>query len=138
MLMAKEEERREKEMDSEDEEIVFVGRDGKMQDVPPSPASLSASMMSETEVDKEREGDVRRGKLGDEALIFESREGEHGAAFGRWLVHSIGAYYCLKTWSVTVGEPARREAYVGIKDGNAKFDKIGEKVVLPRPLWGLV
>lgn len=31
----------------------------------------------------------------------------------RWLVHSIASYYGLHTWSITVGEPARREAYVG-------------------------
>ena len=33
----------------------------------------------------------------------------------RWLVHSIASYYGLHTWSVTVGEPARREAYVGFR-----------------------
>ncbi|EGC48628.1 conserved hypothetical protein [Histoplasma capsulatum var. duboisii H88] len=32
----------------------------------------------------------------------------------RWLVHSLASYYGLRTWSVTVGNPARREAYVGI------------------------
>ena len=33
----------------------------------------------------------------------------------RWLVHSIASYYGLHTWSVTVGDPARREAYVGFR-----------------------
>ena len=31
----------------------------------------------------------------------------------RWLVHSIATYYDLRTWSVTVGDPARREAMSG-------------------------
>ena len=30
-------------------------------------------------------------------------------------MHSIASYYGLYTWSVTVGEPARREAYVGFR-----------------------
>lgn len=56
----------------------------------------------------------------------------------RWLVHSIGSYYGLRTWSVTVGDPARREAYVGIKQmrtGNRPVSAGGE---LPRPLWNMV
>ena len=66
--------------------------------------------------------------------------------FRRWLVHSIASYYGLKTWSVTVGDPARREAYVGINDDakmkgfvsgpNALVSDAGG--LLPRPLWGLV
>lgn len=38
-----------------------------------------------------------------------------GFSTSRWLVHSIASYYGLHTWSVTVGEPARREAYVGFR-----------------------
>ena len=50
----------------------------------------------------------------------------------RWLVHSIAEYYGLRTWSVTVGDPARREAYVGIK-GPDKGESV--RVELPRPLY---
>ena len=57
----------------------------------------------------------------------------------RWLVHSIGTYYGLKTWSVTVGDPARREAYVGINDVNKKaMARSVDNGLLPQPLWGLV
>ena len=59
-------------------------------------------------------------------------------------MHSIASYYGLKTWSVTVGDPARREAYVGIDDAKAKDLVSGADAMvlgaggLPRPLWGLV
>jgi hypothetical protein len=62
----------------------------------------------------------------------------------RWLVHSIAAYYGLSSRSVTVGNPARREAYVGIKAKEVMM-KTGRRVSspaleadLPRPLYGLV
>ena len=57
--------------------------------------------------------------------------------FSRWLVHSIASYYGLRTWSITVGDPARREAYVGIKQMKTSrlVSADGE---LPRPLWCMV
>ncbi|KAL8743177.1 MAG: hypothetical protein Q9190_004442 [Brigantiaea leucoxantha] len=112
------------EMDSEDEEIVFVGRNGQMHDMPPSPRANKNDLYGE---------DGERNKL-----VFYSSPDDHGASFGRWLVHSIAAYYDLTTWSVTTGNPARREAYVGIK----QTDFCGRTALaagkLPRPLWGLV
>jgi hypothetical protein len=49
--------------------------------------------------------------------MWESKIEEHltDRHDSRWLVHSIASYYGLHTWSVTVGEPARREAYVGFR-----------------------
>ncbi|KAL8829730.1 MAG: hypothetical protein Q9170_006050 [Blastenia crenularia] len=108
------------ELDSEDEEIVFIGRNGQMHDVPQSPHAAR---------DDFDEDDIQRDKL-----VFDSLADDHGAGFGRWLVHSIAAYYGLNTWSVTVGHPARREAYVGLKTGRP-VTPIG---ALPRPLWGMV
>lgn len=103
------------EVDSSDEEeIVFVGRGGKMRD-------------------GERD---RGGREKSEVMLFEAAEEDQGGAFGRWLVHHIGVYYGLRTWSVTVGEPARREAYVGLKEGRGKGARKG--CGMPRPLWGLV
>ncbi|KAH8787614.1 R3H-associated N-terminal domain-containing protein [Hyaloscypha finlandica] len=122
----KEFERREREkdgreeelgMDSEDEEIVFVGRNGVMSD----------------EQRKTVEEELER-----EKMIFDALEGDRGASFGRWLVHSIAAYYGLSSRSVTVGNPRRREAYVGIREmkaGRRLSDVSGE---LPRPLWGMI
>ena len=55
------------DMDSEDEEIVFVGRNGQMNDTPLSPHS-NGSMEEET---------VKRDKL-----VFDSLADDHGASFG--------------------------------------------------------
>ncbi|KAL5385593.1 hypothetical protein DPSP01_004706 [Paraphaeosphaeria sporulosa] len=102
--------------DSSDDEIVFVGRNGKMSD-----------LRSPTEAPCKRE-----------IMLFETAEEDQGGSFGRWLVHHIGVYYGLKTWSVTVGDPARREAYVGLKDAKMRTGRNGACGPLPRPLWGLV
>jgi len=107
--------------DSEDEEIVFVGRDGRMNDVPSSPTY-------------DAEEELERCKL-----VFNSLADDHGASFARWLVHSLGDYYGLRTWSVTVGNPARREAYVGIHDIDMKSGRRPtSRRPLPQPLWGMV
>ncbi|PNS20152.1 hypothetical protein CAC42_5602 [Sphaceloma murrayae] len=97
--------------DSEDE-IVFVGRKGGMRD------------KKRTKSEGERM----------ERLIFQSSERDQGASFGRWLVHSIANYYGLETWSITTGDPARREAYVGLKP-EARTEA---KMELPQPLWVIV
>lgn len=124
------------EPDSEDEEIVFVGRNGAMSD----------------ERWKSKQDEV----LEKDKLIFQSLVDDHGAAFGyetflltdfvfvltalsrRYLVHSIAQYYGLKTWSVTRGQPARREAYVGLKT-DPKTRRPGlTRTEMPRPLWAVV
>ncbi|KAE8308517.1 R3H-associated N-terminal domain-containing protein [Aspergillus transmontanensis] len=88
--------------DSEDE-VVFVGRNGQMHDSPERKKKLQ-QMREAMHANRERDG---------EKLVFESLVDDRSSGFGRWLVHSIASYYGLHTWSVTVGEPARREAYVG-------------------------
>ncbi|OJD22066.1 hypothetical protein ACJ73_06592 [Blastomyces percursus] len=100
----------EKERDSDDDEIVFVGRRGQMRNAYTNqpgdkgcPRRMNHSDMDH--LNKEKDG---------EKMVFESLEDDRAAGFGRWLVHSIASYYGLRTWSVTVGNPARREAYVGI------------------------
>lgn len=105
--------------DSEDDEIVFVGRNGQMND-------LQASKEAE--------------KIKRELMLFETPEEDVGGSFGRWLVHHIGVYYGLNTWSVTVGNPARREAYVGLKGPKLKTGGGNQQLCrpLPRPLYGLV
>lgn len=127
------------EVDSEDEEIVFVGRNENLDD------TLTSSEASFYFVEDENPTD---------RLIFDSMADDHGASFGyvlqiidfihhptnlfrRWLVHSIGAYYGLRTWSVTVGDPARREAYVGINPTKCAAS-VFPSATLPRPLWGMV
>lgn len=103
--------------DSSDDEIVFVGRNGQMSDAR-SPTSRAA---------------IKR-----EIMLFETPEDDNGGAFGRWLIHHIGVYYGLKTWSVTVGSPARREAYIGLKESRMRTGRMVSGGALPRPLWVLV
>lgn len=113
---------------SEDDEIVFVGRNATMSD--------------------DRSADSRLKTLKKDKLIFESLVDDHGASFGygykvvlsddvltcpsRYLVHAIAQYYGLKTWSVTTGDPARREAYVGLEG------MVTTRPILPQPLWLVV
>jgi hypothetical protein len=54
------------DLDSEDEEIVFVGRNGQMNDMPASPLSKGVE-----------EEDIKRDKL-----VFDSLVDDHGASFG--------------------------------------------------------
>lgn len=123
-------------VDSEDEEIVFVGRNGSMSD--------EVRDCVEEELEREK-------------LIWESLADDRGASFGyvhrgglanktcmlimdfrRWLVHSIAEYYGLTSRSITVGNPARREAYVGIDLESVQRPVTPEKIELPRPLWCMV
>lgn len=128
--------------DSEDEEIVFVGRNGAMSDDRKRSKSV-ASDDSSTSISSD--------DLAKERMILESLVDDRSAAFGyvyasalmnsdcsltivrRWLVHSIATYYGLETWSVTKGSPARREAYIGLKD-----KAVPTFAELPRPLYVLV
>ncbi|KAF2199210.1 hypothetical protein GQ43DRAFT_442692 [Delitschia confertaspora ATCC 74209] len=105
------------DVDSSDEEIVFVGRNGQMSDM--------------------RGRSKSRRHLEREMMIFDSLEGDQGASFGRFLIHHIGNYYGLRTWSVTVGNPARREAYIGLRENKAKSGRCAPAVLspMPRPLW---
>ncbi|KAL3460524.1 R3H-associated N-terminal domain-containing protein [Aspergillus heterothallicus] len=128
--------------DSEDE-VVFVGRNGQMHDSPDRKAKLQTM----------RETMTSHNECHGEKMVFESLVDDRAAGFGRWLVHSIASYYGLHTWSVTVGSPARREAYVGIhpqspggRDGlwtsrpvSCRTEALiqpGEE--LPLPLWSQV
>ena len=55
------------ELDSEDENIVFVGRNGQMHDMPPSPKSKNS--MDENDIERDR-------------LVFDSLANDQGAKFG--------------------------------------------------------
>lgn len=107
--------------DSEDDEIVFVGRNGQMNDLRESSSTSPTTVAAKKEL-----------------MLFETPEEDVGGSFGRWLVHHIGVYYGLKTWSVTVGNPARREAYIGVKSPKVRAGNGAVCSPLPRPLYGLV
>ena len=59
--------------------------------------------------------------------------------YRRWLTHSISDYYGLDSKSVTVGSPARRVVYVGVKQvglrGGKHAASASVRLVLPPPLW---
>ncbi|KAK0124824.1 hypothetical protein ONS96_008705 [Cadophora gregata f. sp. sojae] len=112
-------------LDSEDEEIVFIGRDKDGKGI---------TMSDEVK-------DVVEEELQREKIVYEGLEGSPSGGFARWLVHSLAGYYGLLSWSETrEGAPRRRVAFVGVKGGNGNGKK-GENFGvddLPRPLWGMV
>ncbi|OJD10209.1 hypothetical protein AJ78_08687 [Emergomyces pasteurianus Ep9510] len=99
----------EKEFDSDDDEIVFVGRRAQRQDTP-----VGHTKDQDRSRKPNRSNNDGLDEKDSEKMVFESLEEDRAAGFGRWLVHSLASYYGLRTWSITVGNPARREAYVGI------------------------
>ncbi|KAM5468197.1 hypothetical protein MauCBS54593_004938 [Microsporum audouinii] len=111
--------------DGDDDEVVFTGR--KMQQSTVQKQQPSSSLHA----------------LSGEKMVFESPAEDRAAGFGRWLVHSLASYYGLRTWSVTVGNPPRREAYVGIDEfsqnlllaAGGRLSDNKPDGILPRPLW---
>lgn len=112
----------EDESDESDDEVVFVGRKKA-----PAPAGQRDAW-------KSAHREVRDGPAVDRGMVFDSspEDDEGSSAFKRWLTHSISDYYGLVSRSVTVGSPARRCVYVGVRDVDLKI-----RTALPRPLWEL-
>ncbi|KAK6579724.1 hypothetical protein PZA11_007960 [Diplocarpon coronariae] len=108
------------DMDSEDEEIVFIGRDS---------SGRGITMSDEVK-------DVMEEELQREKIVYEGLAGSPEGGFARWLVHSLAGYYGLVSWSETQGSPAKRVAFVGMRSGRG--DARGEVEEMPRPLWGMV
>ncbi|KAK3905947.1 R3H-associated N-terminal domain-containing protein [Staphylotrichum tortipilum] len=108
------------ETDLDDEEIVFVGRNGRMRDGKPWKKA-------------ERQVAGQRQEVG---MVLDAMEEGDGGAFKRWLTHSISDYYGLDSKSVMIGNPARRVVYVGVKQKQAgPRHKPPSRPVLPPPLW---
>jgi hypothetical protein len=110
----------ETELDSEDEEIVFIGRDKNGHGITMS----------------DEQKDVVEEELERERKVYEALADSPGGSFARWLIHSIASYYGLSSRSVTVG--MKREAYVGIKEIKAGRRLSGIQSELPSPLWGMI
>ncbi|KAL2691568.1 hypothetical protein Neosp_001957 [[Neocosmospora] mangrovei] len=107
------------EMDSEDEEIVFVGRNGAMRELREKKATWKHA---HREVSQETV---------DSGMVFDSFGTDESAAFKRWLTHSISDYYGLASRSVTLTNPSRRVVYVGLKSTHGTLPTR----TLPRPMW---
>jgi hypothetical protein len=108
------------ELDSEDEEIVFIGRDKNGQGI-----TMSDEQKETVEQELERE-----------RKVYEGSESTPGGSFARWLVHNIATYYGLNSRSVTVGQ--WRQSYVGIKEMKDSRCISGVPTDLPTPLWGMI
>ena len=118
----------------EDEEIVFIGRNGAMHE-----------SSGKQEKDKDEMDWDDNGTISTEKMVFDGPDTDKGAAFARWLVHCVGSYYGLRTWSITSdveGEEKRRQAYVGVDSRARGFlgrgIEVGREIELPRPLWSMV
>ncbi|ODA77922.1 hypothetical protein RJ55_06525 [Drechmeria coniospora] len=106
------------EMDSDDEEIVFVGRSGAMRELKEKKEAMYK--MARREVEQE---------IVDSGMVFDSFGDGENAAFKRWLAHSISDYYGLASRSVTKTNSSR-VVYVGLPTAH-------QLTQLPRPLWEL-
>jgi len=131
---------------SEDEEIVFVGRNGSMMG---GKAFKRAERMSK-EQDKSAESGMVLDTTGDDesgafkyvfpflvVLIFLShvwcRVCDAHLSFRRFLTHSISEYYGLSSKSVNMGNPSRRVVYIGVKQITGQ--RHAPAHTLPPPLW---
>ncbi|KAG6004033.1 hypothetical protein E4U21_001429 [Claviceps maximensis] len=113
------------DVDSDDEEIVFVGRDGAMRELREKKAARHR--MAWNQVSHETV---------DSGVVFDSFGDEESAAFKRWLAHSISDYYGLASQSVTLARTSTRIVYVGLKRSQLT-SAVHVLNHLPRPLWEL-
>ncbi|KAF4965289.1 hypothetical protein FSARC_6907 [Fusarium sarcochroum] len=104
------------QMDSDDEEIVFVGRNGAMRELREKKATWKHA---HREVSQETV---------DSGMVFDSFGTDESATFKRWLTHAISDYYGIESRSVNLTNPTRRVVYVGLKTSQALR-------TLPRPMW---
>ncbi|KAI1177615.1 R3H-associated N-terminal domain-containing protein [Nemania sp. FL0916] len=132
------------ELDSEDEEIVFVGRNGSMRDGKRKEGNDRSKPLRDPRAlanaagqwKKARREEKKTGETQDEGMLFDALGDEDGGAFRRWITHSISEYYGLQSRSVLVGNPKRKVVYVGIKQ--MKTGHVPPvRADLPRPLWEL-
>ncbi|KAK1960737.1 hypothetical protein LY78DRAFT_741333 [Colletotrichum sublineola] len=113
------------EGDSEDDEIVFVGR--RQGTAATNGGGSSAGW-------KKARREVGSEQV-DTGMVFDALGADdESASFKRWLTHSISDYYGLQSHSVTTGEPARKVVYITVRDSGARAGP-KKRTGLPRPLW---
>ncbi|KND93198.1 hypothetical protein TOPH_02456 [Tolypocladium ophioglossoides CBS 100239] len=111
-------------VDSEDDEIVFVGRGAAMSEL--WEKREARYKMARREVEHETV---------DSGVVFDSFGEGEGAAYKRWLTHAISDYYGLASRSVTLAHTPCRVVYVGLKQAHQRTGPPLTK--LPCPLWEL-
>ncbi|KAK5657800.1 hypothetical protein OQA88_2873 [Cercophora sp. LCS_1] len=102
----------------DDDEVVFVGRNGGMMD---------AKEFKKAQI-------VSKEKQLQEGIVLDTIGDDESGPFRRFLTHSISEYYGLSSKSVTVGNPARRVVYIGVKQPGKRHAP-PLRMVLPPPLW---
>ncbi|KAL8382053.1 hypothetical protein RB595_006031 [Gaeumannomyces hyphopodioides] len=113
-------------LDSEDEEIVFVGR----QNAAPRAPKVSDGGAGWKKAHRE----VPDGRALDSGIVLDSFGDDESSSFRRWLTHSISEYYGLISHTATTGTPIRKIVYVGIEPAGKKKTPHGP-AELPLPLW---
>ncbi|KAL8347702.1 hypothetical protein RB601_002942 [Gaeumannomyces tritici] len=113
-------------LDSEDEEIVFVGRQNA---APPAPKTSGVGAGW-----KKAHREVPGGRALDSGIALDSFGDDESSSFRRWLTHSISDYYGLSSHTATMGTPVRKIVYVEIKSEGKKKTPLGPRE-LPLPLW---
>ncbi|KAL2760201.1 hypothetical protein ACRALDRAFT_1073841 [Sodiomyces alcalophilus JCM 7366] len=112
-------------LDSEDEEIVFVGRKNQ--------AAATSAAHGWKRATREVGGS---GGPVESGVVFDDLGDDETARFKRWLIHSLSTYYGLQSRSITTGSPPKRVVYVGIKAMIPKRGPINPfRNDMPRPLW---
>ncbi|KID92033.1 uv-damaged DNA-binding protein [Metarhizium guizhouense ARSEF 977] len=112
----------ESELDSDDEEIVFVGRDSAMRELREKKEARH----------RRAQRTVPQEKV-DSGLVFDSFGEGESAAFKRWLAHAISDYYGLASTSMTPTNTSCRVVCIGLKHIHQLDGSWPKK--LPRPLW---
>ncbi|RGP76261.1 r3h-associated protein [Fusarium sporotrichioides] len=107
------------QMDSDDEEIVFVGRNGAMRELREKKATWKHAHRQVSQ------------ETVDSGMLFDSFGNDESAAFKRWLAHTISDYYGIQSRSVNLTNPSRRVVYVGLKTSQGTLPPR----TLPRPMW---
>ncbi|KAJ6447155.1 uv-damaged DNA-binding protein [Purpureocillium lavendulum] len=111
------------DLDSEDEEIVFVGRKSAMREL--KEKREARHRMARREVEHETV---------DSGVLFDSFGEGDNAAFKRWLTHTISDYYGLASRSIVMPN-ACKVVYVGLHQTHQRAKPPLGK--LPVPLWQL-
>ncbi|QUC19915.1 uncharacterized protein UV8b_04156 [Ustilaginoidea virens] len=112
------------EVDSDDEEIVFVGRDKAMRE-----------LRAKKQLRHRKAAGQANHQALDSGVVFDSFGDGESAAFKRWLAHSISDYYGLASRSITLTATSCRVVYVGLKHVHGGSYPATNH--LPRPLWEL-
>jgi hypothetical protein len=131
---------------TEDEEIVFVGRNGNMMDAKTFKRAqrvveqrpVENGMVLDTTTGDDESGAFKYVSpfptpLRSFLILLWRHVCDAHLSFRRFLTHSISEYYGLSSKSVTMGNPARRVVYIGVKQMGLRHAPLIH--ALPPPLW---